>query len=448
MTRIEDQLRQLGAAPALRPALPMENLERRSSQITRRRRRTLTAIVVLIAIAVFLVPLPQLLHSAPPRPAGHGKGPSEHSVAKQLAVLKASDAVADGCFGSAVAVSGNTAVMGAPCHGTGRAYVFTKTAGGWRQVAELKGSDTLGGCFGSAVAVSSSTLVVNDACYSGDAGRLYVFTREATGWRLTAQLEGSDTAGNDKFGYAVAISGDTLVAGAFQHEAYAGRAYVFQKTAGGWTQTAELHDPDNLIGDSFGWSVGISGSTVVVGASGSASDAPTWDGGAGQAYVFAKTADGWKQTAELKGSDTAATDAFGSSVAISGATVVVGAQDASRTGRAYVFTKTAKGWTQVAELKGSSGAGLFGYSAGVSGDTILVSAPVVAEEVSFPSRAPGQAYVYTKTAAGWTEVAELEGSGAVRGDSFGYWVAISGATALVGEPDAPHVGGRAFLFHV
>jgi hypothetical protein len=188
----------------------------------------------------------------------------------------------------------------------------------------------------------------------------------------------------------VAISGSTLVAGALQHEAYAGRAYVFQKTASGWKQTAELKGSDTIVGDSFGWSVGISGSTVVVGATGSASGAPTWDGSAGRAYVFAKTADGWKQTAELKGSHMLGTDAFGSSVAISGTTVVVGAQHARSTGRAYVFTKTATGWRQVAELKGSSVAGLFGYSAGISGNTILVSAPVVGEEVAFQAGRPAR----------------------------------------------------------
>ncbi|MGP0007071.1 MAG: hypothetical protein ACLPTB_19590 [Acidimicrobiales bacterium] len=423
--------------------------------------RATHGLIVVIAIAavltaIFVAPLPQLhLFHSQPTPSHQpttSTVPNQQtsSIAKQVAVLKASDGVAGSCFGSAVAVSGNTAVVGAPCHGPyGRAYVFTRTATAWKQVAELRPSGAAGSCFGSAVAVSGSTVVVNDACYSGDTGRDYVFTREATGWRLTAQLEGSDSAGNDKFGFPVAISGSTIVAGAFQHAEWTGRAYVFAKTAGGWKQTAELKGSDTVVGDSFGWSVGISGSTVVVGASGLASGAPTWDGSGGRAYVFAKTASGWKQTAELKGSDTVATDAFGTSVAISGTTVVVGAQDARRTGRAYVFTKTANGWTQVAELEGSSAAGLFGYSVGVSGNTILVGAPVVGEEVSFPSSAPGQAYLYTKTAAGWTQVAELRGSGAVRGDSFGYWVAISGATAVVGEPGATaRDGGRAYVFRV
>jgi hypothetical protein len=327
--------------------------------------------------------------------------------------------------------------------------VFTRAATGWKQVAELKTSGTSGGCFGEAVAVSGSTVVVNDTCYSGNAGRVYVFTREATGWRLTAQLEGSDTAGNDKFGFPVAISGSTIVAGAFQHEDWAGRVYVFAKTARGWKQTAELKGSDTVQGDSFGWSVGISGSTIVVGASSTASNRTS--GNPGRAYVFAETGGSWKETAELKGSDTVAgsssPDAFGSSVAISGTTVVVGAEDASSSGRAYVFTKTAHGWTKVAELRGSSAAGLFGYSVGASGNTVLVGAPVVGEEASFPSSAPGQAYLYTKSAAGWTQTAEMEGSGATKGDSFGYWVAISGTTAFVGANNAG-VGGRAYVFHV
>jgi hypothetical protein len=364
--------------------------------------------IAAVLIAIFVAPLPQLhLFHSGPTPSNH---PTTSTVPNRqgapieapLAQLKASDAVAGDGFGDSVAVSVNTAVVGAPTHGPyGRTYVFTRTATGWRQVAELEPSGTSGSCFGSAVAVSGSTVVVNDACYSGDTGMDYVFTREAIGWRQTAELQGSDTAGNDKFGFPVAISGSTIVAGAFQHEQYAGRAYVFAKTAGGWEQTAELKGSDTVLGDAFGWSVAISGSTVVVGASGLASGAPSWDGGDGRACVFVKTAGGWKQTAELRGSDTVAKDAFGSSVAVSGTTVVVGAQSASKSGRAYVFTKTAHGWTQVGELTGSSAAGLFGYSVGISENSVLVGAPVVGEEVSFPSSAPGQAYVYTKTAAGW-----------------------------------------------
>jgi hypothetical protein len=464
--RIREVIVKLVEASPAPPPFPREQLgaeralARRRPSALRFPHRTGGLVVVIaiaaVLIAIFVAPLPQLhLFHSGPAPTHH---PTTSTVPNQqrapieapLADLKASDAVATDAFGGgSVAVSGDTAVVGAPGHGPyGRAYVFTRTATGWKQVAELEPPGALGSCFGSAVAVSGPTVVVNDVCYSGDTGMDYVFTREATGWRQTAELQGSDTKGNDKFGYPVAISGSTIVAGAFQHDVYAGRAYVFARTASGWKQTAELKGSDTVLGDSFGWSVGISGSTVVVGASGLASGAPSWDGSRGRAYVFAKTAGGWKQTAELKGSDTVANDAFGSSVAISGSTVVVGAAEASRTGRAYVFAETAHGWTQVAELQGSSAAGLFGYSVGVSGNTVLVGAPVTGDDLSFPSNAPGQADVYTKTATGWTQVAELLGSGPRKGDSFGYWVAISGTTALVGGAGATSgVGGRVSVFH-
>jgi hypothetical protein len=98
------------------------------------------------------------------------------------------------------------------------------------------------------------------------------------------------------------------------------------------TQLAELKGSDTVAGDAFGVSVAISGTTAIVGAFGHASFA-------GRAYVFTKTTTGWKQAAELKGSDTVAGDRFGASVAISGTTAIVGAWDhASGAGRAYVFT--------------------------------------------------------------------------------------------------------------
>ena len=130
----------------------------------------------------------------------------------------------------------------------------------------------------------------------------------------------------------MAISGTTAVVGAPNHANNAGRAYVFPKTAHGWKQAAELKGSDTVARDGFGCSVAISGTTAVVGASEHAPNS------AGRAYMFTKTTKGWKQTAELKGSDTVAVDFFGISVAISATTAVVGAQfHATEAGRAYVF---------------------------------------------------------------------------------------------------------------
>ena len=201
-----------------------------------------------------------------------------------------------------------------------------------KQLAELKGSDTLGGdAVGVSVAISGTTAAVGAPDHAKDAGRAYVFTSTAAGWHEAAELKGSDTVAGDYFGYAVAISGTTVVVSAPGFAKNAGRAYIFARTATGWKQAAELKGSDTVAGDYFGDSLAMSGTTIVVGA-------PVFAKEAGQAYVFTNTASGWKQAAELKGSDTVVGDAFGDSVAISGTSAVAGADGrAKAAGRAYVF---------------------------------------------------------------------------------------------------------------
>jgi len=349
---------------------------------------------------------------------------------KQAAELKSSDTVVGDEFGFSVAISGTTAIVGALGHaGGGRAYVFTKRVAVWKQTAELKGSDTVAGdWFGISVAISGTTVLVGADGHAFVAGRAYVFTKRATVWKQTAELKGADTVAGDDFGGSVAISGSTVVVGAFSRDNSAGRTYVFTKTASGWIQTAELKGFDTVAGDEFGFPVVISGTTVVVGACGHARNA-------GRVDVFTKTAGVWKEKAELKGSDTVGV--LGYSVAISGTTVVVGAYD-----RAYVFTKTASGWDQVAELEGSDSVrdDDFGDSVAISGTTAIVG------ENNYPNY-PGRAYVFTKTASGWDQVAELEGSDSVPDDDFGDSVAISGTTAIVGADEAAYRdAGRAYVF--
>ncbi|MFZ2057165.1 MAG: FG-GAP repeat protein [Acidimicrobiales bacterium] len=307
------------------------------------------------------------------------------TIGKQIAALMGSDTIALDYFGISVATSGTTVVVGAPNHAkdAGRAYVFTNTAAGWKQAAELKGSDTVGGdYFGYSVAASGKTVVVGAPgvvaapagnglpATVGSPGRAYVFTRTAAGWTQAAELKGSDTVTDDNFGVSVATSGTTAVVGAPGHASFAGRAYVFTNQGAGWKQAAELKGSDTVTDDNFGLSVATSHTTVVVGAYDHASSA-------GRAYVFTRQGAGWKQAAELKGSDTIVGDGFGISVATSGTTVVVGASaHANSAGRAYVFTRTATGWKQVAELKGSDtvATDFFGYSVATSGTAVVVGA--------------------------------------------------------------------------
>ncbi len=313
---------------------------------------------------------------------------------KQAAELKASSG---GFFGLSVAIAGSVAVVGAP--GTsklaGRAYVFTKTSSGWTQTAELKGSDTIGSStsneygdqFGGSVAISGTTIVIGAPGHAKDAGRAYVFTKTSSGWRQVAELKSAHPAVGgdlgDEFGSSVAISGTTVAVGAPDPLGPPGKAYVFTKATSGWTQAAELKAKSPAALDSFGASVAVSSTIVAVGDPGQAI-------GAGRAYVFTKTKTGWQETAELKANDTLSDDDLGRAVAVSGTTLVVGAPGYREdTGRAYVFAKATTGWKQTAELKGSDTAqgDVFGTSVAISNNMAMAGAPQHADWA-------GRAYVF------------------------------------------------------
>lgn len=223
------------------------------------------------------------------------------------------------------------------------------------ETAELIASDgAVGDHFGGSVALSGDTVVVgaaaDDIGGNSSQGSAYVFVKPAAGWAglLTesAKLVASDGAREDFFGASVAVSGDTVVVGAPDHKIgpnfFQGLAYVFVEPNGGWvgdlTEDAKLTTSDGAAFDNFGISVAISGDTVYAGAI-------EFNGDQGAAYVIQKPTGGWagtvRETAKLTASDGAAFDIFGTSVAVDGETVVVGAdQDDdidTDQGSAYVF---------------------------------------------------------------------------------------------------------------
>jgi len=384
----------------------------------------------------------------------------------QRAEMTASDGAAGDELGWSVAVSGDTIVVGAQVHkvgpnyGQGAVYVFTMPASGWAsatQTAELTAGDGRGGSrLGFSVAVSGDTIVAGAPWHNGRLhaqGAVYVFARPRSGWAnatQTAELTASDAAIEDELGWSVGISGDTIVSGPLGHEVGAnvgqGAVYVFTKPAAGWanaTQTAELTASGGAAGDGLGFSVAIAGDTVVAGARGTEVGS---NARRGAAYVFTMPASGWAnetRATELTASDGAAGDELGFAVAISGTTIAVGAPNRTvgsnmQQGAAYVFTMPASGWarslTQSAELTASDGTaeGGLGSSVAVSGDTIVAGAP--GRTIVWP----GAAYVFTMPVSGWagslTQSAELTPSDSALPDHFGRSVAISGNTALAGAP--------------
>jgi hypothetical protein len=376
----------------------------------------------------------------------------------QQAKLIASDAAAGDQFGSSVSISGDTAIVGAPLHNdagsdSGSAYVFVRSGTTWSEQAKLTASDAAAGDqFGFSVSISGNTAIIGanlDDDAGSDSGSAYVFVRSWTTWIQHAKLTASDAASGDHFGSSVSISGETAIVGARWDDdagSYSGSAYVFVRSWTIWIQQAKLTASDAAARDVFGFSVSISGDTAIVGAFGN-NDAGS---SSGSAYVFVRSGTTWSEQAKLIASDAAAGDQFGFSVAISRNTAIVGARlddDAgSKSGSAYVFVRSGTTWIQHIKLTASDAAAddFFGFSVSISGDTAIIGAYGDDDAGS----ASGSAYIYEDIAPTRTEI-KLTASDAVADDRFGSSVAISGDTAIVGaywDDDAGSKSGSAYVF--
>jgi hypothetical protein len=244
-----------------------------------------------------------------------------------------------GNFGRSVAISGNTIVVGAPFEAFGNAYVFDATTGAL--VSTLNSGYVFGGEFGTSVAISGTTVVVGAPFASSGttaaAGNAYVF--DATDGSLITTLTSPNAQHDGSFGQSVSISGTAVVVGAPDEMANvlskAGHAYVFDASTG--SPIASLTSPYAQAGGEFGISVSVSCTTVVVGANLETANGQT---GAGHAYSFDATT-GFLTTT-LTSPNAQTNGAFGFSVAVGGTTVVVGAPPETGSGftgagHAYIF---------------------------------------------------------------------------------------------------------------
>jgi hypothetical protein len=304
--------------------------------------------------------------------------------------VTASDGMANSYFGSAAALNGSTALIGADGDNSfqGAAYLFTKSNGSWNEGQKLTASDGLPGDeFGYRVVLADNTLLVGayTATVGGNAsqGAAYVFTESNGTWSESQKLTASDGGLFDNFGASVALDGSTLVVGAngatVGGNAAQGAVYVFTESNGTWTQTQKLTADDGAAYDNFGLSVALKGSTILVG-----SPAATIGTNAGQGalYVFTESNGTWSQTQKLTASDGATNDSFGESVALEGSTALIGA-DASTVGgntyqgKAYLFTESGGNWSQSDTFIASDGAvdDYFGAALAWDGATALISTP-------------------------------------------------------------------------
>ena len=374
----------------------------------------------------------------------------------QQAKIQSSDIQGDDRFGYSVGINGDTVIVGARLEdesGTsaGAAYIFTRSGSTWTEQQKLTASDGAGtDNLGWSSAIDGDTAVTS-ARNAGGAGAAYVFTRSGSTWTEQQKLTASDPEVNDHFGQSVAISGDTVICSANDEDTgggSAGAAYIFTRSGSTWTQQAKIQAADAEEGDHFGWSVGIDGDTVVV----SAYRESTGGSQTGAVYIFTRSGSTWTQQAKIQASDIETSgDEFGFSVAISGDTVVVGARldetGGSNAGSAYILTRSGSTWTQQAKIQASDAEenDFFGWSVGIDGDTVVVSA---AYEDTGALNA-GSAYIFTRDGSTWTQQAKIQAADAAASDEFGYSVGIDGTTVIVGaryEDTGGNNVGAAYIF--
>ena len=372
-------------------------------------------------------------------------------------------------FAYSVSISEGIAIAGAPFKGRkGAAYIAVFDKGNWRKQVKLVAADLAAdNWFGFSVSISEGTAIIGAPLQSvGDVkwtGAAYIFGihDQKREWVEKAKLVAEDAAEKAEFGHSVAISGDTVIVGAYldPHDGKnkAGSAYIFVRDGDTWTQQAKLTPDDAEAGKNFGKSVAIHKHTAIVGAhldsqSGSKS---------GSAYIFVRDGDTWTQQAKLTASDAAARDEFGTSVSISGATAIVGSpfdDDAgSKSGSAYIFGNNGGVWTERAKLTANDAAAGdgFGNAVAIDANRAIIGARL------HDGRKPdsGAVYAFSRVAGAWVEQSKTIHKKDAEADEFGNAVAISEDFAIIGAyrrnlPDKGGMccdlgvdGGSAYIFH-
>lgn len=338
-------------------------------------------------------------------------------------------------FGSAIAVSGNTAVVGAPWdligsnNRQGSAFVYIRTGTTWSLQQKLVAPDgAFDDQFGAAVAIDGNTILIgarnDDIGSNANQGSAYVFVRNGSVWSLQQKLTAADGGFLDGFGNAVSIAGNTALVGASEDglstASAEGSAYVFVRSGAAWSQQQKLIAQDRNTADRFGASVAISGESALIG-SPLGNVGPNTDQGA--AYVFVRNGTTWSQQQKLIASAGIPNGYFGASLDIDGETAVIGFAEEDS---AYVFVRNSSVWSEEQILIAPDGqvGERFGSAVGISGDTIMVTA----NGNSQPRIGEPAAYVFRRSGNSWNLLQQLftsigRGSGTL---------SFNGTTAFIG----------------
>jgi len=351
--------------------------------------------------------------------------------------------VGDG-YGWSVGIDGDTAVVGshrddAIGSDSGSVYVLYNDGSGWDEVQKLVGIGIgSNDGFGDAVAISGDTIVVGapgDDDVGTNSGAAYVFTNVGGVWTQTGKLIAPPVVGGDNYASAVDVDGDIMVISASLTDtagSNSGAAYIYRRIKGTWTYDTRLQSDDIAQWDRFGIDVAVSGNRVLIGA-----DSDDDNGSSsGSVYVFDSDGSVWTQEAKLSASDGAADDQFGERVDISGDSLIVGARYDddlfNRSGSAYIFEHDGSSWSQAIKLTAfdAAGSNYFGQGVAIHNNRAVVGAWGRLDAFGFFNA--GAAYAYSRSGGVWSLDAQLIASDSEGGDFYGYAVGVTDDYAVIG----------------
>ncbi len=319
-------------------------------------------------------------------------------------------------FGNSAALSGDVALLGAPTsplpmRNKGAAYLFERGAGGWVELNRLVPDASANGMFGV------STAVIDGIAFVGSVrdelgGSVYIYERHGDAWSRTARLASSTSSGMIEFGRSIAAQQGWLAVGnSHGSSTEAGRVVLFDRQASDWIEHATLQASDATPWDGFGHAASMSDDVLLVGA-------PFARVGieerAGAAYVFRRSGSTWSQETKLVGSQPSAERRLGSAVTVRGERLALGSPDASAgsagTGRVDLYSFTGSTWALDASLHAPPGhtANAHGFGTSVA----LVADDVVAVGAPGQAGLAGRTYVYRHdaSAGSWSLVSVYAGS--------------------------------------
>ena len=386
---------------------------------------------------------PLLLVAALVAPAA----PPAHAQTNRLAEVALRPLIG---FGSALALDGDRLVVGRPATVSGfpmppseggAVHLFTPRAGGgWSETGVVRpDAGEVGDAFGGALAVDGDWMVVGAPQAEGARGAVHLFRRAGDGWAETARIQPDGLPAGSRFGAAVLLQGDLLVAAAPGGEA-TGQVRIFRRDGDTWTEQARLTGQGATAADHFGLSLLLAEDRLLVGAPG-----PTVPGGPGfqprpgRVFLFGREGNGWAARGVLGAGDPDSRG-FGAAMAYQGGDLLVGSSlSGGGRGEVRVFRLEGAGWQPAGAVQGRTPGSLFGHALGRAGEDLVVGSPMA-------GGGAGAVTVFRRSGSEWREVQTLTATAQGLGVQFGAALLAAGDRVVVGGPGAAFFEGVGFVY--